>query len=112
MTKQDARQVWDSAWKRIIISQVAPTLLLITTVALLQFGLASAALPVRVAALLILLASGIMGALVQFVSAEDASTAGKALTLGTAVRLLAVIKFVTPAIFLVIFAELALALLA
>ena len=59
---------WLAHRRMIVLSQMAPTALLITTVALLQFGLADNAVALRVAAAGILLASGIFGALVQFLS--------------------------------------------
>ena len=111
MSQDQALASWKDAWKRIVYSQVAPTFLLITTVGLLQFGLGKADYLVRVAALLILLASGILGAVTQFSSAADAIAAGKELKLGSRIQLLQVVKFVTPTIFVVIFAILALALL-
>jgi hypothetical protein len=92
---------------------MAPTALLITTVALLQFGLAESALAVRVAAAGILLASGILGALVQFLSASEAEKlAREDTTLQASARWLWVIKYVTPTIFVVIFGALMVALFA
>ena len=41
---------WLELRKTIVVSQMAPTALLITTVALLQFGLADTDLAVRIAA--------------------------------------------------------------
>ena len=111
MTQEQAMNTWKEAWKRIIYSQLAPTFLLISTIALLQFGLTKAELMVRVAALLILLASGILGAVAQFSSAADALEAGKALNLGRRIQLLQVVKFVTPTIFVVIFLLIAAVLL-
>ncbi|MEY4275552.1 MAG: hypothetical protein RIS26_15 [Actinomycetota bacterium] len=111
MSQDQALASWKDAWKRIVYSQVAPTFLLITTVGLLQFGLAKADYLVRLAALLVLLASGILGAIAQFSSAADAIAAGKVLNLGSRIQLLQVVKFVTPAIFVVIFVVLAVALL-
>jgi hypothetical protein len=101
---------------------MAPTALLITTVALLQFGLADASLPLRVAALLILLASGILGALAEFTAAAEAASVASQLaaaeqgspTSANILKLsrwLPVVKFVTPAIFVLIFIFLAQALL-
>lgn len=105
---------WHQHRMTIVISQIAPTLLLITTVALLQFGLADQPLATRVAAAGILLASGILGALVQFQSAAEA----KALaleqpehpTLKGSARWLFVVQFVTPTIFVVIYLALMVAL--
>ena len=109
---------WQRARLHLIVSQIAPTLLLITTVALLQFGLAEASLMTRVAAVGILLASGILGALAQFQSASEAEQIAKDLvggeydqTVKGSVGWLWVPKFVTPAIFVVIFIALAIDLL-
>jgi hypothetical protein len=122
MNQSELVQAWNNSWNRIIVAQMAPTALLITTVALLQFGLADAALPVRLAALLILLASGILGALAEFTAAGEAASVASQLAAAeqgspTSVnilklsRWLPVVKFVTPAIFVLIFIFLAQALL-
>ena len=122
MNQSELVQAWNNSWNRIIVAQMAPTALLITTVALLQFGLADASLPVRVAALLILLASGILGALAEFTAAAEAASVASHLAAAeqgtpTSVnilklsRWLPVVKFVTPAIFVLIFIFLAQALL-
>ena len=122
MNQSELVQAWNNSWNRIIVAQMAPTALLITTVALLQFGLADAALPVRVAALLILLASGILGALAEFTAAGEAASVASQLaaaeqgspTSANILKLsrwLPVVKFVTPAIFVLIFIFLAQALL-
>ncbi|MEY2954804.1 MAG: hypothetical protein RL530_405 [Actinomycetota bacterium] len=122
MNQSELVQAWNNSWNRIIVAQMAPTALLITTVALLQFGLADAALPVRLAALLILLASGILGALAEFTAAGEAASVASQLaaaeqgspTSANILKLsgwLPVVKFVTPAIFVLIFIFLAQALL-
>ena len=122
MNQSELVQAWNNSWNRIIVAQMAPTALLITTVALLQFGLADASLPVRLAALLILLASGILGALAEFTAAAEAASVASQLAAAeqgspTSVnilklsRWLPVVKFVTPAIFVLIFIFLAQALL-
>jgi hypothetical protein len=91
-------------------------------VALLQFGLADAAISVRIAAVLILLASGILGALAEFAAADEAVAIASALVanatesaiakrISMQSRLMPVVKFVTPAIFVLIFAFLVQALL-
>ena len=109
---------WQRAKLHLIVSQIAPTLLLITTVALLQVGLAEASLMTRIAAAGILLASGILGALAQFQSASEAEQIAKDLvggeydqTVKGSVGWLWVPKFVTPAIFVVIFIALVIDLL-
>ena len=121
MNEQELIQLWHKNWNRIVVSQFAPTLLLITTVALAQFGLAQTSLLVRWATLLILLASGILGALAQFTSAEEAKNVAAALKKGgkgvvmagiqRQAKYLGVVQYVTPAIFVAIFVILAFALL-
>lgn len=105
---------WHQLRTTLVLSQLAPTGLLITTVALLQFGLAESSLALRVATAGILLASGILGALVQFQSASEAQALGKQLDVSSgapaSARWLWVVKFVTPTIFVVIYAALMLAL--
>ena len=121
MNEQELIQLWHKNWNRIVVSQFAPTLLLITTVALAQFGLTQTSLMVRWATLLILLASGILGALAQFTSAEEAKNVAAALKKGgkgvvmagiqRQAKYLGVVQYVTPAIFVAIFVILALTLL-
>lgn len=122
MTERELLGLWQKARLHLIISQMAPTFLLIATVALFPLGLAQAPLVVRLATLGILLASGILGALVQFSSAAEAQAVAadlaalkqKSAASGSALRLapwLNVVKFVTPAIFTAIFLCLMAALL-
>ena len=102
---------WLEIRQTIVVSQMAPTALLITTVALLQFGLGETDLAVRIATAGILLASGILGALVQFQSASEAeSLAAENPSLRSSARWLWVIKYVTPTIFIIIFGALVVAL--
>ncbi|AVG23877.1 hypothetical protein C3B54_11905 [Pontimonas salivibrio] len=109
---------WQRARLHLIVSQIAPTVLLISTVALLQWGLAETGLAVRIAALGILLASGILGALVQFQSATEAQHIAQDLSGGEFSRMVVgashwlwVPKFLTPAVFVVIYLALVVALL-
>lgn len=122
MSERELIDLWNKARLHIVISQLGPTFLLITTVGLMTFGLADTSEAVRWAALGILLASGILGALVQFSSASDAMAIAKDLTaMGTessvARRIISfapwmnVVRFVTPTIFILIFVALAVALL-
>ncbi len=122
MTERELLELWNKARLHIIVSQIAPTFLLIATVALLGVGLDHANIAVRIAALGILLASGILGALAQFTSANDAISIAEELAelTGTgrasasAVYLAPwfnVIKWVTPAVFTVIFIALFVALI-
>jgi hypothetical protein len=122
MTERELVDLWNRARLHLILAQLAPTFLLIATVALLGAGLAEAAFAVRLAALLILLASGILGALAEYSAATDAKAIAadlRALPQASALTRnilaqapwLAVARFVTPAIFVVIFVALAVALL-
>jgi hypothetical protein len=118
MIESELIGLWSKARWHIIVSQLAPTALLGFTVWLALEGLAAAPLSVRIAAVGILLASGILGAAAQFSSASEAqAVAGDLMTSGAASavsrRIVAsaswlwVVKFVTPAIFVVIFVCLA-----
>ena len=112
MTPEDAK-AWHAHRRTIVVSQLGPTFLLITMIGLLQFGLAEAGLAVRVAAAGILLASGILGALVQFQSASEARALAASAADGATSRSaswLSVVQYVTPAIFVAIFAALMVAL--
>lgn len=122
MTERELLDLWNKARLHIIVSQIAPTFLLIATVALLGVGLGQAPLPVRMAALGILLASGIMGALAQFSSANDAiaiadelealaGTGAASASAATVAPWFNVIKWITPAIFAIIFIALFVALI-
>ena len=123
MTERELLGLWNKARLQLIVAQLAPTFLLIVTVGLLGAGLGTAPIAVRLAALLILLASGILGALAEYSTATDAKAiaadlaalpAPSALTAAVLRQTpwLAVIRFVTPAIFVVIFLLLAAVLLA
>jgi len=97
----------------LVISQLGPTILLITTVALLQFGLGQTDLSIRIAAAGILLASGILGALVQFqVASEAQELSGKSGVAPASARWMWVVKYVTPTIFVGIYLALMVALFA
>lgn len=122
MNEQELIRLYGNSWKRIIFAQIAPTFLLITTVALLQFGLADSEFSVRAATLLILLASGILGALAEFAAADEAIAILEALKTSYAdslvlkrinlqAKMLPIVKYVTPAIFVMIFVFLISALL-
>jgi len=63
MTETDLIRQWTSAQWHIIVSQIAPTLLLAFTVWMLVDGLAETSLAVRIAATGILLASGILASI-------------------------------------------------
>jgi len=114
----EAQTAWHRHRTTLVVSQMAPTALLITTIALLQFGLADTSLWVRIATAGILLASGILGALVQFQSAHEAQATaselsahhGQSAAARESAQWLWVVKFVTPTIFIVIYAALMVAL--
>ena len=120
MTEKDLIELWLKTRNQLVISQLAPTFLLITTVGLVG-TIRELGLYVSLAAAGILLASGILGALVQYsASAEGQAIAkdlkelpSKSLVASRVISLgpwLNVSKFVTPAIFTGIFAFLLLAL--
>lgn len=120
MNEQQLISHWASLRNQLIFSQLAPTFLLITAVGLVP-ELASADVYVRWATLGILLASGILGAVVQFSAAHEAQAVGRDLSeiegrSRTALSIIAlapwlhIAKFVTPAIFVGIFIALALTL--
>ena len=108
---------WNKAWQTLVVSQLAPTFLLITTASLVG-PLHEQSMNLRLAVIFILLASGILGSLAQFwasaqaqAAAKDLAAADSAASVGSATvatmvkaaKWLTVSKFVTPAIFTVIF---------
>jgi hypothetical protein len=120
MTEKDLLELWLRTRNQLIISQLAPTFLLITTVGLVD-DIRDLGLYTSLAASGILLASGILGALVQYsASAEGQAIARDILELPAKSQLanrvsslgrwLNVAKFVTPTIFMGIFGTLMLAL--
>lgn len=121
MTELELINLWNKSRNQLIFAQLAPTFLLITTVGLIEEIKASGNYSV-LAALGILLASGILGALVEFSAANEAQSIAKDISklssrsaLGeTIVKTsvwLHVAKYLTPAIFVGIFIALALALI-
>ena len=113
--------LWNKFRNQLIIAQLAPTFLLITTVGLIAEIRAAGVYAVW-ATLGILLASGILGALVEFSAAHEAQAVARDLakldkpsrTARAIVRnslWLYVAKYLTPTIFVGIFVALALALL-
>jgi hypothetical protein len=122
MNELDLVQLWNRLRNQIIFSQLAPTFLLIVTIALLNDGLAEAAESVRWATLGILLASGIFGFLAQYSLATEArAVLSELVTLKSKSKVsiqlirfngwLNVIRFVTPSIFIAIYVLLCIALL-
>ena len=113
MTEQELLRVWISARRTIIVSQLAPTGLLAFTVWLGLQGLGDANLALKVAATGILLASGILGALAQYTAATEGLAASRELaalaptgalskSIVAAGPLMNVVRFVTPAIFVLV----------
>lgn len=114
MTERELLELWNKNRQQIVVSQFAPTFLLITTAALILAGLGAAPLFVSLVVLLILLASGILGALVQYSSATEAMAIAEDLAQVKSPSALTkqaikfakwynVVRFVTPAIFIVIY---------
>lgn len=117
MTEKELLDLWNQARTHLVFAQLAPTFLLITTVGLVPAIRGAGTFAVW-AALGILLASGILGALVEFAAAHEAQAIARDLaalskpshTTRTIIRVapwLHVAKFVTPAIFVGIFVALA-----
>ena len=117
MSERELIDLWTKARWHVIVSQLAPTLLLGFTVGLGIVGLGEATLVVRIAAAGILLASGILGALAQFSAASEGIAIARDLTAMAPTSaisqhiiriapLLNVVKFVTPAVFVVVFVAL------
>jgi hypothetical protein len=120
MTERDLLELWLKTRTQLVVSQLAPTFLLITTVGLVG-TIRELGLYVSLAAAGILLASGILGALVQFSASTEGQAIAKDLEKLSSKSLLAtkvislgpwlnVSKYLTPAIFTAIFASLLLAL--
>ena len=110
MTEKELLELWLKTRNQLIISQFAPTFLLITTVGLIETVRASG-LVVSLATAGILLASGILGALVQFSASAEGQAIAKDLRdlpsksfLATKVSSLGpwlnVPKFLTPTVFM------------
>jgi len=121
LTEKNLIELWISARWHLIASQVAPTILLIVTIGLLDAGLTTAPASVRLGAAGILLASGILGALVQIsVTSEalavidDLDTIASPSAVSSRIiasrRWIAVPRFVTPAVFILVYLALLAAL--
>jgi hypothetical protein len=123
MTELQLLELWGKARLHIVLSQIAPTFLLIVTAIAMGLGLGKADLFVRIAVVLILLASGVLGALVQYAAATQAqaiardlndfedlsATSRQVVSFGAWMH---IVRFVTPVIFTAIFILLAASLLA
>jgi hypothetical protein len=121
VTEKELLDLWNRARTHLVVAQLAPTFLLITSVGLVPAIRDTGTFAV-LATLGILLASGILGALVEFAAAHEAQAVARDLagiakpshTSLTIIRFapwLNVAKFVTPTIFVGIFVALAGALL-
>ena len=117
MTERDFVELWSKTRWHIIVSQLAPTGLLGFTVWLGILDLAGTSLALRISAAGILLASGILGALVQYSAASEgmaiardlgavppSSTTGRQIV--ALAPLLNVVRFITPTIFIAVFVAL------
>lgn len=120
MTEKDLLELWLKTRNQLVLSQLAPTFLLITTVGLVG-TIKDLGLYVSLAAAGILLAAGILGALVQYSASVEGQAiaqdlkelSDKSLVSKKVISLgpwLNVSKFVTPAVFMGIFGALMLAL--
>jgi hypothetical protein len=122
LTELELIHLWNKLRNQVIFSQLAPTFLLIVTIALLNDGLADSTLEVRLATLGILLASGIFGYLAQYSTATEArAVLAEIRTLKSKSKVSAqllkfanwldIIRYVTPSIFVAIYVFLCIALL-
>ena len=120
MNEAELIRLWQKCRQQIIIAQLAPTFLLITTASLVSQIRESGAMVVY-ATLGILLASGILGALAEYTAADEAQAVARDISALKKKSALSksiiqgapwmnVVKFVTPVIFIGIFIALYLAL--
>ncbi len=118
MTERELVELWAKARWHIVVSQLAPTALLGFMVWLTMLGLGDASIAIRIAAAGILLASGILGALAQYSAASEGIAVARDLNglqptsslsrqIVSSAPLLNVVRFVTPAIFVIVFVALA-----
>ena len=121
VNEKELIELWNRSRMQLIVAQFAPTFLLITTAGLVP-AVRSAGSYTVYGVLGILLASGILGALVEFSAANEAQAIARdisALGSNSAISRtilktapwLHVAKYLTPAIFVAIFAALLFALL-
>lgn len=120
MNELDLIRLWQKSRQQIIIAQLAPTFLLITTAGLID-QVRAAGQVASWAVIGILLASGILGALAEFTAANEAQAVAKDIQALKSKSVLAesiiktapwmhVVKYLTPAIFVGIFVALFIAL--
>ncbi len=121
MTEKELVDLWNRNRNQLVVAQFAPTFLLITTAGLVPALRASGTFNVW-AVLGILLASGILGALVEYSAAHEAQAVARDLkalnsnssisrTISKTSQWLHVAKYLTPVIFIGIFVALSFALL-
>lgn len=121
MTEFELNQLWNKSRNQLVFAQLAPTFLLITTAGLVP-AIREAGFYTVWATLGILLASGILGALVEFSAAHEAQAIAREIaklptrgalseTILKTAPWLHVAKYVTPTIFVGIFVALTAALL-
>jgi hypothetical protein len=121
MTEYELNQLWNKSRNQLVFAQLAPTFLLITTAGLVP-AIREAGNYTIWATLGILLASGILGALVEFSAAHEAQGIAREIaklptrtaisdTILKTAPWLHVAKYVTPSIFVGIFVALVAALL-
>lgn len=121
MNEKELVDLWNKNRTQLVVAQFAPTFLLITTAGLVPAVRASGSYTVW-AVLGILLASGILGALVEYSAAHEAQAVARDLqalntnssiakTISKTAQWLHVAKYLTPAIFIGIFIALCFALL-
>jgi hypothetical protein len=115
VNEKDLLGLWSTARLHIIVSQLAPTFLLTVTITALALeGGYGSSVAVRIAAAGILLASGILGSIAQYTTASEAQAIaadlGQIENPSHVVRQIlqtawwtTIVKFVTPAIFTVIY---------
>ncbi|WP_138275755.1 hypothetical protein [Rhodoluna limnophila] len=109
MKELDLIQLWVKARNHIIVSQLAPTALLIFAIAILP-SMTMASLTHQMAFILVLLSSGVLGAAAQISSANEATAIAQDLRnldsmsavsarIAATAPWLVIVKFGTPAIF-------------
>jgi len=115
VNEKDLLGLWSGARLHVIVAQFAPTFLLTVVITVLALdGFDGSPVAVRIAAAGILLASGILGSIAQYTAASEAKAVAVDLAqIENPSRLVqqiiqtawwtTVVKFVTPAIFTVIF---------
>lgn len=121
MQEKDLIELWNRSRNQLVVAQFAPTFLLITTAGLVP-AIRDAGTYTAWGVLGILLASGILGALVEYSAAHEAQAIARDIrglnsasaisrTILQTAPWLHVAKYLTPAIFVGIFVALAAALL-